>query len=276
MLTFGKNRDILERTGGGKRVIPKIIHYIWLGGKELPQKFCAYREKAQRLMPDYEIKVWTEENFDFSDCPYAVEAYERKKFGFVSDYIRVAVLEQYGGIYLDTDVEVLCPFNALLGEEFFTGFENDAYVQTAVLGSIPHHPLVQTLLNFYRSRSFLKKGKPELIPNPLYFTFFLRRDYGLRLKSEFQRLEGRAGSVTAYDRSCFAPVDFTTGKEKRGDFTFAAHRFANSWSGKSQRMQQKLTRLARYLFGRRIFAAFTRAYTKRVCRKLNRELKKRK
>lgn len=174
-------------------MIPKILHYVWLGGKTVPEKFQAYIAGWKKLMPDYTVMEWTERNFDFSASKYAVQAYECKKYGFTADYIRVAVLERYGGIYLDTDVEAFKPFDEFLNEQFFTGFENDVYVQTAVLGSEAHHPLLKELLNFYLKVPFAEGGKVDLTPNPFYLTYFLRRDYKMILQASTQHLTAGGG-----------------------------------------------------------------------------------
>lgn len=251
-------------------MIPKIIHSIWLGERELPEEYRAYMEGRKKLLPGWEFRLWNEKNFDFSANPYAREAYRAKKYGFVADYIRVCVLAEYGGVYLDTDVELLRPFpDDLLGADYFQGFENDAYVETAVIGCVPEHPIMRRLVSFYGALSFTdKKGKPNLVPNPLYFTYFLA-ERGLRLKNGRQTL-GTDGRMVICAREVFSPIDFTTGKDMRTAETVAVHHFANSWSGKKQQAQQVFLRGVRKIFGRRIFACFTRGYVRSVFKKINR------
>lgn len=256
--------------------IPKILHYVWLGGKPLPARYAEYIEGWKRLMPDYTVMEWNESNFDFSRSRYASQAYERKKFGFVPDYIRVAVLEQYGGIYLDADVEVLKPFDELLSDDMFVCFENDCNVETAVLGSMPHHPYFKKMKQVYEALSFVKNnGELNLMPSPFYFTCILYGDYGLKLKPVAQTLSGKDGeSIGVYTADYFAPIEFVTNELRVSDNTYCVHRFSNSWSGKKQLREQNFIRGVRKLFGKKIFASFTRAYSKSCYRKIMRQLKK--
>ena len=115
-------------------MIPKVIHYVGLGGGAKPPLFSRCLESWKAHCPDYEIREWNESNFDFSDNAFAVQAYRAKKYGYVADYIRLRVLYEYGGIYPDTDVEMVKPFDDLLANDFFLSFENDVYVETATLG----------------------------------------------------------------------------------------------------------------------------------------------
>ena len=104
-------------------MIPKIIHYCWFGGNELPEESKRYIESWKRYCPDYQIIKWSEENFDVNSVPYTKEAYEEKKWAFITDYVRLKVLYESGGIYMDTDVEVIKPLDDLLTEPGFSGFE---------------------------------------------------------------------------------------------------------------------------------------------------------
>ncbi len=253
-------------------MIPKIIHYVWLGERELPGEYRAYIEGWKKLLPDWEFLLWNEKNFDFSASPYAREAYEAKKYGFVADYIRVYVLKQYGGVYLDTDVELLRHFpEELLAAEYFQGFENDVYTETAVIACRAEHPVVAALCSFYENRSFLHNGKPDLTPNPLYFTYFLAKN-GMKLKNSRQELDC-GGKTVVCPREVFSPIDYTTGEDMRSGETVAVHHFANSWSGKQQQRQQRFLRGVRRVFGRRIFAGFTRLYVRSEMKKIKKLIK---
>lgn len=257
-------------------MIPKIIHYVWLGG-EMPQKYQQYIDGWRTLMPDYTFMLWNESNFDISVSRYATEANAYNKPGFVSDYIRVSVLEEYGGIYLDTDVEVLKPFDDLLDNEFFIGFENDANVGTAIIGSEPHHNFISGMKEFYLTQPFLKNGKPnmKMMPSTSYFTYFLHRDYGLKLKSVCQNLCDSQGSkIAIYSEDYFSPLNFNSNKETITSNTYAVHRFANSWSSNSARRVQKFVNGVRKLVGKRIFASFSRLFIKVCFKMIKRDLKK--
>lgn len=253
--------------------IPKIIHYVWLGGKPLPDKFRNYIDGWKSLMPEYEFMEWNEDNFDLSVCKFAEEAYSRQKYAFSADFIRIAVLKRYGGIYLDTDVEVLKPFDGLLENEFFLGFENEAHVGSAVIGSVPDHPLVTALYAFYISTSFVNGKTLNMTPNVIYLTYLLRANYGLKPTPVTQRLtDGESSSVTVYAPEYFTPFNFNTRKENITENSYAVHRFANSWSPKSLQSTQKFVNSVRKIVGKRIFALLVRLYANAECRKAGKRI----
>ena len=106
-------------------MIPKIIHYCWFGRNPLPPLALECIASWRKFLPDYEIKEWNEDNFDVNSIPYTAEAYRQKKYAYVSDYARFCILYQYGGIYFDTDVEVIKPLNDIIAKGNFMGFEQD-------------------------------------------------------------------------------------------------------------------------------------------------------
>ncbi len=257
-------------------MIPKIIHFIWLGKKQMPEEHQNYVKKCKEVMPNYNVMIWNEDNFDFSNCKYAMEAYNSKKYGFVADYIRISVLEKYGGIYLDTDVEVIKPFDDLLNCTFFTCFENDAYVQTAILGAEKNNQLIKDMKSFYENKNFIINKKPDLTPNPFYFTYFLYKNYNLELYNKQQTLKKDKDILNIFPCDYFAPINFTTKKLTITENTYAIHHFANSWQGKKQRKEEKFTYMAYKIFGKKFFAFCTRTYTKHIFKKINKEIKSKK
>ncbi|MEH7419501.1 capsular polysaccharide synthesis protein, partial [Neobacillus drentensis] len=114
-----------------KNVIPKTIHYCWFGEKEKPELVKKCLNSWKETLPDYQIIEWNEKNFDINANKYVKEAYQSGKFAFVSDYVRVFVLYRFGGIYLDTDVEVFKPFDIFLHHSSFWGFEQENYIATS-------------------------------------------------------------------------------------------------------------------------------------------------
>lgn len=256
-------------------MIPKIIHYVWLGNKEMPDEYKNYINKWKELMPDYTFMLWTDKNFDITKSKYSMQAYQNKKWGFVPDYIRVAVLEEYGGIYLDTDVEVVKRFDDLLDNDFFISFENDAYVETAVIGSKPHHQYLKTLMNFYENHSFQKsKNKLNLTPSPVYFTYYLKKHFNLDLHEKNQVLSNGSDTINVYTTDYFAPINFTTKILTQTKNTYTIHHFANSWAGSKQKFTEKFTKGVYKIFGKKIFGNFTRMYLKNQFKKLRKIEKK--
>ena len=161
--------------------IPKIIHYCWVGNKPKPQEVLNYIESWKKILPDYEIKEWNEENFDFRNaCSYAKEACEEKKWAFVTDYMRLSILYQYGGIYLDTDVELLKRFDELLNQPAFMCYECSFAVCTAVIGAEKHSKIIGDLLQSYNKRKFRQNdGRLDIMPNSRYIFDYLTNNYGM-------------------------------------------------------------------------------------------------
>ncbi|KRN57152.1 glycosyltransferase family 32 protein [Carnobacterium divergens] len=135
-------------------MIPKKIHYVWVGGKDKPKDIQKCMDTWKKHLSEYEIIEWNETNFDMNAHPFIAEAYAKKKWAYVSDYIRAYVVYEEGGIYLDTDVIVLDDLTQFLKNRAFVGFENPSYPFTAVFGAEPKHPLVKDILDYYDQVSF--------------------------------------------------------------------------------------------------------------------------
>lgn len=136
-------------------MIPKIIHYCWFGGNPLPGELQKYVETWKKYCPDYEIKLWNEESFDIEGHIFTKTAYAARKFAYVSDYVRAYALNKFGGIYLDTDVELKKNLDVFLNHEAFTGFETKGSPFTALWAAIPEHSLTQKVLSYYDGREYL-------------------------------------------------------------------------------------------------------------------------
>ena len=210
--------------------IPKIIHYCWVGGKPKPQSVLYCIESWKRRCPDYEIREWNESNYDFTKNEYMRQAYEAKKWGFVPDYARLDIVYEYGGIYLDTDVEMLRSFDELLEQDGFMGFENTGDGEYFVncghgFGAVPHHEVIRTARYLYNTISFLKAdGTPNLLASP-HFTTQALREFGLVQENRDQQLPG----MTVYASDVLCPKNFRTGKIKKTPRTVSIHHFTASW-----------------------------------------------
>ena len=206
-------------------MIPKIIHYVWVGSGQQDDTIRKCLQSWREYLPDYEIMVWDDTALEQVGNNYAKEAYSAKKWAFVSDYLRVYALYNYGGFYFDTDLEVLKSFELFLDKSFVIGFEQSkkGYVTgTACVGSVPGHPLIKAVLDSYEGRSFLKKdGKPDLTTNLHVFMNCFEKLYGLQFpypKSETIEL---APGVMIYPHDYFSQFS--------GDRTYAIHHFLDSW-----------------------------------------------
>lgn len=206
-------------------MIPKVIHYCWFGGKEIPPKVRNYISTWKKRCPEYEIKEWNESNFNVNCCSYVKEAYQNKKWAFVSDYVRLFVLVKYGGIYLDTDVEVLKSFDNLLNLDAFCGFEDSTKLSTAILGCKPGFEIFSDWLHKYDTKHFIKKdGSMDLEPNVFLFTQ-LCIDQGLVLNNKRQEVNG----LEVFPNDWFSPKNYMTNMINRTENTITIHHFSAAW-----------------------------------------------
>lgn len=206
--------------------ISKIIHYCWFGGKDKPENIKKCIESWKRYLVDYEFMEWNEDNFDANHNLYVKEAYESKKFAFVSDYVRVYALYHYGGIYLDTDVEIFKTFDDLLHHDSFWGFEQENYIATSTMGSTKGNKLIKDFLEYYNGKNFIREdGSFNQLTNVAIITKVLE-DKGLKLNGEHQVLEG-IGAF--YPQTYFSPYDYINCRNLMNENTYAIHYFYKSW-----------------------------------------------
>jgi len=206
-------------------MIPKIIHYIWFGGNPLPDDALRCIESWKKYCPDYEVKEWNETNFDINCCPYVKEAYEAKKWAFVSDYTRLFVLVNYGGIYMDTDVELVKPLDSFLDLHAFSGFESETAVPTGIMACEKGTPFFLNLLDEYKDLHFIdKNGDFDLTTNVTRITNQAVKS-GLILNNTKQTIDG----FTLFPKDFFCPLSSVTGVLERTENTHAIHWFAGSW-----------------------------------------------
>ena len=230
-------------------MIPKIIHYVWLGGKPLTplaeECFASWKEK----MPDWDIKRWDESNFDIAAAPlYVRQAYEARKFAFVSDYVRLWALEQYGGVYVDTDVKVLKSYEPLLNDTAFIGLEESKrhLPGTCVMGCEAHCKWVKDMLSLYDSATFFKPdGSMDLTTNVERLGERMKKGGLNRLEIGDRRLENdkpwkrvqylEEWGLRVYTHDYFSPITSTRVMRKTKN-TYSIHYFAESWrEGKCKR-----------------------------------------
>lgn len=224
---------------GGIILIPKKIHYCWFGGNPLPDDVKKYIATWKEYCPDYEIIEWNEQNFDISCNDYVREAYEAKKWAFVADYARLKVLYDFGGIYMDTDVELVKSFDNLLNCKAFMCFENDRSVSIGTLGTEKNSSLVLEFLSAYQNRHFLKKnGSYDTTTNLKIVTNILTQNHGLKTNGNMQIL----GDVYIYPMDYFIAKSYRLGWIQRTNNTYAIHHYSASWVNDEEKLQQELLR----------------------------------
>ena len=210
--------------------IPKTIHYCWVGGNPKPQSVLYCIESWKRCCPDYEIREWNETNYDFTKNEYMREAYEAKKWGFVPDYARLDIIYEHGGIYLDTDVEMVCSFDHLIENQCFFGFEDTGDGEYFVncghgFGAVPHHEAIRNARDLYDRLTFTNAdGSLNLLASPYYTTQSLRQ-MGLVQENRDQELLG----IQIYASDVLCPKNFRTGKLHQTARTVSIHHFTASW-----------------------------------------------
>ncbi len=208
-------------------MIPKIIHYCWFGNNEIPSLAKDCIASWHKYMPDWEYKLWNEDNFDVNSTPYTKEAYEAGKMAFVSDYVRLWALEKEGGLYMDVDFEVFKPFDSLMNQSAFAGFEGSKHqpLMMGVCASIPHGEWVKEMLNAYRNRHFiLQDGKLDMKTNVQFITAQMAAN-GFRQDG----MEQDYRDLHVYPVEYFSPRQ-TTGEYIRTENTYCEHKGLGSWS----------------------------------------------
>lgn len=205
--------------------IPKIIHYCWFGRNPLPELAQKCMASWRKYCPDYEIIEWNEDNFDTHCCAYVEEAYEAKRWAFVSDVARLYALVKDGGIYMDTDVEVLKPLDELLKYEAVSGFENDTQIPTGLMAACKGQKLFAEFLHEYDYIHFKRSdGSLDLTTNVIRITNICQK-YGFIANNTFQTLNG----FTLLPKDYLCPKDYDTKEVHLTDNTLTIHHFDGSW-----------------------------------------------
>lgn len=223
-------------------MIPKIIHYCWFGGNELTEDAKKCIASWRKFCPDYEIREWNEKNYDYRCLPFSEQAYEAKKYAFVSDVARLVVLYNEGGIYLDTDVELTKSLDDLLDNKAYIGFENNEYVNSGQgTGSEAGQPFLQEQLEVYRQMNFINEiGFLSTKSCPIIATQVLEKK-GLIKNGEQQTVD----EVTIYPADYFNPYDDATGRLNITEHTHSIHWYAKSWSPRSKSKDKVMKALHR-------------------------------
>lgn len=211
-------------------MIPKVIHYCWFGKGKLPESAEYCLQTWKKFCPDYKIKRWDETNFDVYQNKFVKQAYEAKKYAFVSDYARFSILEENGGIYVDTDVEFLKPLDKFLEQEAFMGFEKANGVLTGVapgliVGAQAHQKFLEDIREIYESMEFQDENGTRIAHSVVEYTTEYLKKKGLEMIDKEQIVEG----VTIYPSSVFCPKDFETGKLSIGEDTISIHQYDSTW-----------------------------------------------
>lgn len=212
-------------------MIPKILHYCWFGRGQMPELALKCIASWKEYLPEYQIKLWNEDNFNINDNPYTNEAYDAKKFAFVTDYVRLYALYHEGGIYMDTDVEVLKSLDDLLSLPAFSGYESNkkSLFPTGLMASVKGGLWVEEQLNYYNNRHFLKPDKTyDMTTNVQIISEIMSRN-GFEFTGNYQVYKDH---MHCFPKDYFCPKT-STGVLKITENTYCIHHFAGSWYEKT-------------------------------------------
>jgi len=228
-------------------MIPKKIHYCWYGGRPLPAKARGCIKSWQKYCPDYEVIQWNERNTKILRIPYLKWCLDHKKYAFLSDYVRLFVIEAHGGIYFDTDVEIIRSFDPLLSWSAFFGFETDHLINTGIgFGAEAHHPLIHQMLGEYQNilhqKPYRVVGCPHLNTDALL-------KCGFKANGQFQTLAHGAIFPAEY----FNPYDPATGHLHLTKQTYSIHWYNASWMSPANQLRNRVGRPFHRMFGKDCF-----------------------
>ncbi len=241
-------------------MIPKVVHYCWFGRNPLPESAVKCIESWRKYMPDYEIKEWNEDNFDVNIIPYTAEAYSVGKYAFVSDYARFWVLYHYGGIYFDTDVEVIKPIDDIVEKGAFMGVEEICKVDPEDLVGYPMvapglgigtpagTDFFKQLLDFYEGIHYLNEDGSIIPGTVVAHTTRLLVEAGLQKSPDLQHVAG----LWIYPEDYFNPFEDITGRLRITDRTRSIHWYARTWQ-KQNPVKLWLSRMSHRVFGLALF-----------------------
>lgn len=224
-------------------MIPKKIHYCWFGGGPLPKQAKKCIQSWKQYCPDYQIVEWNETNFNLDAHPYLKFCYDNKKWAFLSDYVRLSVVAEYGGIYFDTDVEVIQSLDYLLEHEAFYSFEDDENINTGQgFGSVANHKIILAMKEEYEQLIPDTNGNFPIIKCPQLNTQALVR-FGLELNGLMQNIQG----AIILPKEYMNPYDDPTGILKKTKNTVSIHWYSKSWMSKRIVWKSKILKPIRHL-----------------------------
>lgn len=229
-------------------MIPKNIHYCWFGGKPLGENEKKCIESWKKYFPDYEIKLWDESNYDVNKIPYIRQAYEEKKYAFVSDYARFDILYHYGGIYFDTDVEVIKSMDDIISQGAFMGCESATKKSTVApgLGMAVEsgNKFYKEVMEHYQTLQFIQQNREESNPTVVRIVTNLLKKKGFENRNEIQKVEG----ITIYPKEYFCPMNYLTNEICITENTYTIHHYSASWlTDEARRKNEEVGKLGKYV-----------------------------
>lgn len=229
-------------------MIPKIIHYIWFGKGEKSPLTMRCIDSWKTALPDFEIRLWDETTFNpVESFQYIQDAYKAGKWAFVSDYVRLKVLYEYGGVYMDTDMEIIKPFDDLMGYEGFLCAESNHTISSAIIASAPKSKWIEDLMGEYENLSFLREdGSYNVIPNTKRYQKYFEDVYSYHWNKDIQKYEN---GFVILPRDYFSPLNCFTGLMNKTERTRGIHHYESSWKSSYDLFKNKLMQLGTRVIG---------------------------
>ena len=239
-------------------MIPKIIHLCWLSGDSYPPKIAKCLKSWEKYLPDYKIILWDTKRFDLNSSLWVKQAFEKKKYAFAADYIRFYALYHMGGIYLDSDVEVLKDFDDLLDLPYFVGAEKAQTPEAAIIGAEKGCDWIKQCLDYYQDRSFVKEDGtldirklPEIMVEQIQ-TLKPLRVLSLKDSLDIRKLDMKK-NVLEFNDVFFSPKVFDSREVEITPYTYAIHHYQNSWFSPQAKAYYRARSILVKLFGTSIF-----------------------
>lgn len=219
------------RINSEERVIPKKIHYFWFSNEKKSELVKECINSWREACPDYDIIEWNSYNYDITSNAYMKDAYEAGNWAYVSDYARLDVIYQYGGIYLDTDLKLIKSLEQFLTNDFFIGFGPIRDIEAAAFGARKHHAILLELLNIYNNMKY--EATNLLNVQPVYLKRFFEKK-GFEINGEYQKKDG----IVLYPKEYFSPVNWFTKKEEITKETVGIHYCVGGWMGEKRQSER--------------------------------------
>ncbi len=229
-------------------MIPKVIHYVWLGNGRKSPIVEQCMSSWLKILPEYEIREWNDADFEkMEKCKYAQQAYDAGKWAFVSDYIRLKALYEYGGLYFDTDFEVYKKLDNFLDCRGFLCVESKHTISTAIIAAEPKTPWIKELLDEYNKISFINgDGLMDKTPNTKRVQWFLERKYNYLYRNNVQKFNN---GLVVYPSEYFSPLNCFTGRIRKTSNTVGIHHYDNTWKSPKDKFKKKLLQFMTLIIG---------------------------
>lgn len=225
-------------------MIPKIIHYCWLSDDPFPPKIQRCIDSWKKVLPDYELRLWDFNRFPREKAAWVREAFDSKKYAFAADYIRSYALYTEGGIYLDSDVEVLKSFDGFLNLPYVLGQESTSgHIEAAVMAATKGSPLFKTILEHFEGRHFINEdGSMEICPMPLVLDKVIRKNFRRVDIGSISDFDFDPSHISVFPNDYFSPIHLKTMKLEKTKNTVAIHHFTGTWTTPYHRFKKSVQR----------------------------------